>query len=188
MLLMAAERFAMKSFLASLLLVCSVWLSPAEGQEDAKASVGQNNVKEESLKSAPDFRLPDLNDQQASSADLKGSVIVLDFWGTWCEPCIAEIPTFNKLHEKYRSRGLKMIGITVQSGWAEDIKPYVDKYKIKYPVLVGNDDIVEQYEVIAFPTTYLIGKDFKVYKKYTGALPDKEAELERDIEKLLASR
>ncbi|MBO0723573.1 MAG: TlpA family protein disulfide reductase, partial [Blastocatellia bacterium] len=82
---------------------------------------------------APDFTLSDLTGRQINSPDLKGSVVVPDFWATWCGPCLAEIPTFNRLHEKYAGRGVMVVGIAVQSGWAGDIKPYHDRYKIAYP-------------------------------------------------------
>ena len=95
----------------------------------------------------------------------------------------------NRLHEKFGSRGLKVIGIAVESGWAKDIRPHVAKLSIKYPVLVGTDKIVELYEMIGFPMTYLIGRDGRLIKKYLGTLPDqeneKEAEIARDIEALL---
>jgi len=140
---------------------------------------------------APDFKLPDLNGNKFRSSQLRGSVVVLDLWATWCEPCVADIPMFNRVHEKFQSRGVKVIGIAVESGWAKDIKPHVAKHAIKYPVLVGNDRIVEQYQMIGFPTTYLIGRDGKIAKKYTGTVPDteaqKEADLNREIEMLLDS-
>jgi thiol-disulfide isomerase/thioredoxin len=117
---------------------------------------------------------------------LKGSVVVLDFWATWCGPCLAEIPTFNSLHAKYAGRGVKVIGIAVQSGWAEDIKPYRDKYKITYSTLISDDEVVEKYNVIGFPTTFILDKDFKVHRKFTGELLDRK-ELEREIEALLAA-
>jgi thiol-disulfide isomerase/thioredoxin len=135
---------------------------------------------------AAEFKLPDLDGRQVSSAELKGSVVVLDFWATWCGPCLAEMPTFNALHAKYAGRGVKVIGIAVQSGWAEDIKPYRDKYKVAYSTLIGDDDVVEKYGVIGFPTTYILDRDFRVHRKFTGKLPERK-ELERQIESLLAA-
>ncbi len=135
---------------------------------------------------AAEFKLPDLDGRQLSSAELKGNVVVLDFWATWCGPCLAEIPTFNALHAKYAGRGVKVMGIAVQSGWAADIKPYLVKHKMAYPTLIGDDEVVEKYEVIGFPTTYILDKDFKVHRKFTGKLPAR-TELEREIESLLAA-
>jgi len=136
----------------------------------------------------PGFKLTDLNGKALKSSQLRGSVVLLDLWATWCEPCIADIPMLNRLYGKFGSRGLKVIGIAVESGWARDIKPHVAKLGIEYPVLVGTEKIVEQYEMIGFPTTYLIGKDGRLVKKYLGTLPDqereKESEIERDVEVL----
>ena len=149
--------------------------------------MGQTALKPGGL--APDFKLNDLTGKPFKSSQLQGSVVLLDLWATWCEPCIADIPMLNRLHEKFGSRGLKVVGIAVESGWAKDIKPHVAKLGIKYPVLVGTEKIVEQYEMIGFPTTYLMGRDGKLVKKYLGTLPDqekaKETEMERDIEALL---
>lgn len=141
---------------------------------------------------APAFSLPDLNGRAFKSSQLKGSVVLLDLWATWCEPCIAEIPVLNRLHERYEKRGLKIVGIAVQSGWAKDISPHVAKRRIKYAVLVGSDQIMEKYQVLGFPTTYLIGKDGRIVKKYIGTMENREAEkekeLEREIERLLQTR
>jgi thiol-disulfide isomerase/thioredoxin len=151
-----------------------------------RAGFNAGEAKQESPQPAAEFKLPDLDGQQISSADLRGSVVVLDFWATWCGPCLAELPTFNSLHAKYAGRGVKVIGIAVQSGWAEDIKPYRDKYKVAYSTLIGDDEVVEKYGVIGFPTTYILDKEFKVHKKFTGKLPERK-ELEREIESLLAA-
>ena len=137
----------------------------------------------------PEFKLSDLNGKLFKSAELKGSVVLLDLWATWCEPCIADIPMLNRLHEKFADRGLKVIGIAVQSGRTNDIKPHVAKLGIKYRVLVGTDRTVEQYVPVGFPVRYLIGKYARIAKKYLGSLPDREkeqqTEMERDIESLL---
>jgi thiol-disulfide isomerase/thioredoxin len=140
----------------------------------------------------PDFKLADIAGKEFKSSQLKGSVVVLDVWATWCEPCIDDIPIFNRLHEKYADRGLKVVGIAVQSGWANDIKPHVTKLGIKYLVLVGNEEVTQQYVEVGFPITYLIAPDGKIVKKYMGSVPDqkigKEMDLEREIDRLLQAR
>src|SRR5262249_8642328 len=94
---------------------------------------------------APDFTVTDLNGQDFDSSQLKGRVVVLDLWATWCEPCLADIPMWNRLQEKYGNRGLKIVGMAMQSGWAQDIKPHVEKHGMKYTIVVGNERIAEEY-------------------------------------------
>src|SRR5437867_12172926 len=83
---------------------------------------------------APDFELENVSCGKIKAADLKGRVSVIDFWATWCEPCIAEIPKFNQLRDQYPN--VQVIGITVMSP-REDIKPKVQEVGMKYTVLVG---------------------------------------------------
>ena len=114
-----------------------------------------------------------------------GKVAIIDFWATWCEPCIAEIPKFNQLHDQYPN--IQVIGITVMSPH-DDIKPKVQEVGMKYTVLVGNDDVADGFGgLIGFPTTFVVTKDWKIYKKYLGALPNKQDRIRQDIEKLLAA-
>src|SRR5437879_170089 len=135
-----------------------------------------------------EFSLPKLNGQSLRSQQLKDNIVVLDFWATWCEACISEIPAFNKLEKEYSSRGVKVIGLAVQSGWASDIRKFVRHYNMRYTVLVGNDDTVSDFGVISFPNTYLIGPGWKLYKKYSGVSETKAADIRRDIETLLKTK
>ena len=132
-----------------------------------------------------EFSLPKLDGQTLRSEDLKDKIVVLDFWATWCENCVSEIPEFNKLEKEYSSRRVKVIGLAVQSGWASDIQKFVKQYNMRYTVLVGNDDTVSDFGVISFPNTYVIGPGWKVYKKYSGVSETKAADVRRDIETLL---
>jgi thiol-disulfide isomerase/thioredoxin len=141
---------------------------------------------------APDFKLKDLRGKEFKSSQFKGSVVVLDLWATWCEPCIEDIPMFNRLHDKYASQNVKVVGIAVQSGWPADIKRHVAQLGIKYLVLAGDDKVAEQYLTVGFPTTYLLGPNGTIIKKYIGTVPDgqtsKEMDLEREIDKVLMAR
>lgn len=136
---------------------------------------------------APEFDLQNVAGGKMKSADIKGKVAVIDFWATWCAPCIQEIPNFNKLHAAHDGKNVQMLAITIESGALEDIKPKVAELGMKYPVLVGNDKVVEGFGgLIGFPTTYVVTQDWKIYKKYLGMTPNKKELIEKDIEKLLA--
>lgn len=154
-----------------------------------RSNAQQHQVVSSDNGSAPIFKLIDLNGREFDSSQLKGSVVVLDLWATWCAPCIADIPMFNRLQEKYGPRGLKVVAPAMQSGWAQDIKPIVEKHGIKYAILIGDEKLAEQYPYIGLPTTFLIGRDGKIAKKFIGTIPDKEGEkegeFEREIQRLL---
>jgi thiol-disulfide isomerase/thioredoxin len=143
----------------------------------------------QALKSAPAFDLESINGSRLTSKALEGKVVLVDFWATWCQPCIEEIPQWNELHARYQAKGLVVLGMTIRSGWASDIKPDAEKLKIAYPVVVGNDDVEKGFGGIwGFPTTFLVNRKGQIYKKYTGTYPQKQAQVEADIQKLLAEK
>lgn len=93
----------------------------------------------------------------------------------------------NKLQEKYGEQGVKIIGVTLASGEAKDVKPFIARNKMKYTVLMGDDDQTYDLNVVAFPTTYILTRDLKVFRRYIGSGPRKAAEMEADIQKLLGA-
>jgi thiol-disulfide isomerase/thioredoxin len=138
-------------------------------------------------KGAPEFDLENIQGGKTKSLDFKGKVAIVDFWATWCDPCKAEVPHFNKLNEEFQGKDVQVVGIAIESPH-DDIKPTIKQTGIKYMVLVGNDAVVDGFGgVIGYPTTYIVTKDWKIYKKYLGALPDKEDRIRKDIQKLLAA-
>ena len=156
--------------------------------EEATSAAQNGTGSAEQLHSAPGFALSDLQNRRHKAADFGNNIVVLDFWATWCAPCIEEIPLFNQLQETHRAQGLKVIGLAVQSGWPKDIKRFLSKHKMRYTILVGNDDIVADFDVISLPTTFLIAPGWRVYKKYTGAYEGKAADIERDVKELLSQK
>jgi thiol-disulfide isomerase/thioredoxin len=136
---------------------------------------------------APNFELENVAGGTLKSADLKGKVTIVDFWATWCEPCIAEIPNYNAIRQNYSDKGVEILGITVESGPLKDIKPKVEDFQMKYPVVVGDDEVVDGFGgLIGFPTTFIVDKDWRVYKKYLGMTRNKKEMIQKDIEKLIA--
>ena len=132
------------------------------------------------------FTLKDINGKDVALSSLKGKVVLLDFWATWCEPCKLEIPWFAEFQTKYGSQGFQAIGVSVDDT-VEKLKPYVAKYKMNYPVLVGlnNDDIQNAYGPLwGIPVTALISRDGKICAKHSGI--SSKQNFEKEIQSLLA--
>lgn len=137
----------------------------------------------------PAFELETPNGTRFSSKLLSGKVALVDFWATWCKPCIEEIPLWNELYARHRDKGLMVLGITIQSGWASDIKPDVEKLKIAYPIVVGDEKVEKDFGgVWGFPTTFLLDRQGRILKKYTGQDPQKRAQIEAELTKLLPDK
>jgi thiol-disulfide isomerase/thioredoxin len=131
------------------------------------------------------FSLKDIHGKGVNLASLKGKVILLDFWATWCGPCKMEIPGFVELQDKYGKDGLVVIGVAVEDS-IESIKPFVAQYKMNYIVVNGSDrnDLQDAYgPMLGIPTTFLIGRDGKVCAKHTGVASKEQ--FEKEIRSLL---
>lgn len=146
-----------------------------------KASKKNQNSASQKIK-APDFNLADLDGNILNFSAYEGQVVMLTFWGTWCGPCIQEIPDFIELYDEYNKEGLEIVGIAIQSGSPENIKLFSEHYKINYPILTdinGNESykafsdygIISGVGMRAVPTTFLIDRDGYIVKTYRGARP-----------------
>lgn len=132
-----------------------------------------------------DFTVKDVDGNMVPLSSYKGNVVLLNFWATWCGPCKAEIPGFVRLQEKYRDRGLVIVGYSVDDT-AEKAKAYAAEYKMNYPILLGEgrEDVQDAYGPIwGIPASFLISKDGRVCRKHLGIAP--EAVFEREVVALL---
>ena len=127
---------------------------------------------------APEFTLRDTNGREVSLSDFKGKIIFLNFWATWCPACKEEIPTLNRLQQKYRSRGLVVIGISSDRS-IKKVKEFIKRHRIDYLILLdSNIEITRKYRVFALPTSFLIDSQGRVIKKFIGAYQLDNREIE----------
>jgi|KBSMisStaDraftv2_1062788.scaffolds.fasta_scaffold1391131_2 peroxiredoxin len=118
---------------------------------------------------APAFALPDLEGREVKDTELRGKVVILDFWATWCGPCRMEVPHFVRLQSKYRDQGLQIVGLSMDAGGARDVRPFVDEHDINYTMLIATDKTAQDFGgVLGIPTTFVIDRKGTIVKKFIG--------------------
>jgi thiol-disulfide isomerase/thioredoxin len=138
----------------------------------------------DSTATVPVWSLKDLNDKTIKSADLKGKVVILDFWATWCGPCHEEIPGFIALQKQYGDQGLAVIGASVDEGGLAVVKKFAANLGMNYPIGVADDNLQRAVGgVDVLPTTLIIDPQGHIVKEHIG-FTDK-AEFEAEIKALL---
>ena len=134
-----------------------------------RAHGASRNTRNRKQPPAPDFSLPDLSGQRLNLSAYRGKVVLLDFWATWCDPCRDEIPHFIELQEKYGSRGLQIIGVSMDDT-PDPVRDFYQRFRMNYPVVMGDAKTGELYGgVLGLPVAFLVGRDGRIVAKHIGA-------------------
>ena len=127
----------------------------------------------------PDFELRDVNGVLREVREWDGKILFLNFWATWCGPCLMEIPVFIELQEQYKDDGVQFVGIALHE--ADEIQDYLSFVDMNYPALVGIEAVTTVAKsfgnrFIALPYTVVIGRDRQIYFIRSGPLRHDEAD------------
>ncbi|HXV64822.1 MAG TPA: TlpA disulfide reductase family protein [Vicinamibacteria bacterium] len=163
---------------ANVLVLVSLGCAVPEGAQESGGNGG------DALRPAPDLVLDRVDGGgQLALSDHRGKVVLVDLWATWCAPCIAELPSLQKMAERFGPDDFLMLGVVLESGDADEIRAFVEEKGIHYPQVIGVDGTKESFgPFLGYPTKYLIDREGRVVKRYFGAVGDG---LGSDIEGLI---
>lgn len=134
---------------------------------------------------APDFQLRDLAGKEQKLSDYRGKVVLLDFWATWCGPCLISTPLVQQLYERHEKQGFVVLGMNMDED-ASGVYAFANRMGMTYPVLfAGQSPVAARYGLEGLPLFILINKEGKIVRRFDGFSPMVIRRLNQDIEELL---
>jgi thiol-disulfide isomerase/thioredoxin len=128
-------------------------------------------------------RVAKLDGSPFDTAALSGKVVVVNFWATWCVPCLGEIPGFNKLHHDYGPKGVVVLGVSMDEEGTERVQPFLKKHPMEYSLALGGESLSKQYTLNELPVTVIYDRSGKPLKRFDGFTP--AADIEAAVQQAL---
>lgn len=136
---------------------------------------------------APDFTLPDLDGGKVTLSGLRGQVVFLNFWATWCLPCREEMPLMEKIHRELGPEGLVVLAVNYRES-SNTVRAFVEAHGLTFPILLDGGEVADRYRLYALPVSYLIDRQGKVAARVVGARDWTDAESRAVLQRLLTER
>ena len=135
---------------------------------------------------APRFSLRNLKGNLEGFDDHSGKVIFVNFWATWCVPCVKEMPSFENLYRRFRSQGMTILAVSLDKGDVDKVKEFSDKHKLSFPILLDSEGVAEKlYPSFTIPFTYVIDKQGMVVARVDGSKNWESSETFEAVDHLL---
>lgn len=160
------------AFVVMVLVACS---------PTGESAVPQAGIEAASIEAfdAPEFFLPKLGGGDVGLADLKGKIVVLDFWATWCGPCEESIPVLNEFYEAHRASGVEVYGIATDADGTEVVAPWIAERDVRYPILISDYELAQRFGVPGLPVSFFLAPDGRVINRHIGFI--EVADLEQSL-------
>jgi len=158
-----------------IILVSGLLITGCAGESNQVAGVGMP---------APDFQFQNPDGQSVSLSDLQGKPVLINFWATWCHPCIYEMPYLQQVYEEWSDKGLMVLAINIGESSAQ-VEAFMQSHDLSLPVLLdAKQAVAQKYNIWSIPTTFFIDKDGIIQEKIVGAFPSKIA-IEEKLSKII---
>jgi len=159
-----------------IILVSGLLITGCAGESNQVARVGMP---------APNFQLKNLDGQSVSLSDLQGKPVLINFWATWCSPCIHEMPYLQQVYDEWADKGLMVLAINIGESSAQ-VEAFMQSHDLSLPVLLdAKQAVAQKYNIQYIPSTFFIDKDGIIQEKIVGAFPSKIA-IEEKLSKIIA--
>jgi thiol-disulfide isomerase/thioredoxin len=127
--------------------------------------------------STGDFTLPDLAGNPVHLADFRGKIVIVDFWATWCPPCIFQVPELNRFWAAHKDAGdVMVIGVAVDVEGAEIVSPWAEEQGVAYPLVIGSEEVARDFGAVGFPTLVIMKPDGQIDSLHVGLIESDELE------------
>ena len=161
------------------MVVYGVLTRPASGPDHVAPRVGQ---------AMPDFVLPDLEGNMVQLSALRGKVVFINIWATWCPPCVEEMPTMQRLYERFHDRDLALLAISIDALGAQVVAPFMRQYGLTFPALLDPTASIERlYRTSGVPESFVVDKHGHLVEKVVGPRDWAHPQVIRMFERLLAA-
>jgi cytochrome c biogenesis protein CcmG/thiol:disulfide interchange protein DsbE len=124
----------------------------------------------------PDFSLKDSQGHDVNLSHLRGKVVLLNFWATWCKGCQVEIPWFIEFEKEYGGQGLVVVGVSMDSDGWKSVKPWMKEKQVNYPVVIGDEALGRKYGLEGMPLTVLVDREGKIADTHPGIVNKADTE------------